>query len=262
MIEEKDIDLVHILNKLKSFISNKIYSILISLLIILIGVWVLNVLKPKEFSSKVVISSNQYPFSISQEILNELVEAVNNEDYDLLYSKLGIQSGDISTIKKMNLSEVRLGENELLKSAIGIDFTVQDKKNIVRLDTVIVNFMNEVGFVQENVKSKKRSLEDYIRNIMGQIKRLDSTQIYLINKLGSTNQNMSIENFDLGSIYQQMIFMDKELNMSKEELENLIEFKVVSYIEVTSKLLLWKYLNMGLIIWTVFLMFLFVKYIW
>lgn len=262
MIEEKDIDLAHLLSRLKSFITAKIYTIIISLVVVLIGVYSLNVLKPKEHSSKIVISSNQYPYAISQEILNELVEAVYNEESELLNTKLGIKEGTISSINKMNLTEVRLGDNEVLKSAISINITLQANDNEVRLDTVITNFMNKIEFVRENINSKKRSLENYINNIKGQIKRLDSTQLHLINKLGSSNQNLNIENFDLGSIYKQMIFLDKELNLSVELLDNLIEFKVISYIEVTSKALLWKYLNMGLIAWTLFLMFMFVRYIW
>lgn len=262
MIEEKDIDLAHLLSKLKSFISSKIYIIIISLLVVLIGIYAINVYKPKEYSSKIVISSNQYPYAISEEILNELVEAVLNNKNELLHKKLGISDGDISTIDKMSLSEVRLTKNEMLESAVSISFTVQSEDNRVRLDSVFANYMNRRGFVQKMVYSKKRSLEKYIQNIQSQIKRLDSTQVFLINKLAASNQNVNIENFDLGSIYQQMIFLEKELTMSLEELDNVVEFKVVSYVEVTSKKLFWKYLNLGIIVWVVFLMFLFVRYIW
>lgn len=176
--------------------------------------------------AEVTVLSSKVPFQFIDFIFRPVKTYVNNGDFQSVSKVLNVEQSISMQIGSVNIEKIE-GLTDLdFKNGFTISLVGKSEEALVEFGNKCIDYLNSNEFIEEWKKVYTDNLLELEKTASEQIDRLDSVQ-QLIPLLLSKN-SIDNANFDIGSVYEQMIILKDHKEEIIREIKFNRGFKVVS----------------------------------
>ncbi|MCK9255214.1 MAG: hypothetical protein M0Q45_06165 [Bacteroidales bacterium] len=232
--QNKEIDILTLIIKISKFIK-KYIIVLVSFTILGIAGGLAHYFFSKEiYKTKFIASSPIVDSRIVYELLEPIKIHISNNSTDSVANKLEISLEHATEIRSVSFDTT-------VNNAIIINLEVYSKENIIVISDAILNFLNNLEYINKGIDCKKKDLTKYIAVLDNEISKLNDLQEAIL-KNAQSNSNLSISN-----TYTEMLMLYQKKREIEKELAGLSNFKIINknIVFITSKSILKSVLIFG-----------------
>jgi len=186
--------------------------------------------RQKKYEGQFTVLSSKVPFQFIQYIFKPIENSIANNQQIALKDIMDANEEDLISISSIGLEEIKGLQNLDFKNGFTISMEGNDLNALRPFGESCVNFLNQNEFINEWKKVYTDNLNELERTTSEQISRLDSVQRMIPSIIGNYNNSPDFKqtNFDIGSIYEQMVVLKEKREELIREIKFNREFKVIS----------------------------------
>lgn len=226
----EEIDLLELFIKIYKFFKRRFLLILI-VMVICVGLGVLAnllVFKPC-YQTNMIFTSRSMTTSEIADITNSLNNLVKEENWEEIQKLTGLSKEISKDIKKLEAIPNREFQKNIEKdtrtdTTMTLILEITNNKNLYKIQQAIVNYFENLPYVQKNKKIYKENNERILAQIQKEIHHLDSLK--KIVESSFYNKNSFILNAGAGISYEIMALKERE-NKVLKNLFFLEDIKVI-----------------------------------
>lgn len=230
MNDKKELDLLDIIAYTLNYVKKKKFLILGTFALALILSLIFHFTKEDEYESEMIVITNTADYTLVDQIATPLELGVRYNKIELTAALLKI---DVDLARKINSIEVKEVEPHPAERVDGCTFAIKlktfDRSLFGVISDPLCNFFNENEFITNITDVHLKSLQELHRETQEQIQRLDSIQKSIPAAMTQLkNEKSAMSDFNLGTMYNQMIDLKKVETETLEKIRLIQEFKVIS----------------------------------
>lgn len=214
-----DLDLLHLLEKLFSFI--KAYGRIIALCS-LIGMAVgfaLYKTLPKQYSSTMLLHSYTLSNTEQIRIIENWNELLKNGEYEVLARHFNCNPETLKKVNKISASEIQKLYIPNNPNGFMVQVWVKDNRAIDSLSDGIIYGLENSDYIKSKLATRRASLSQLIDKVKTEISTLDSTKKNIESGINSNSRYNSSFIVDISSINSQVIGLNEKLFSYQDELK-------------------------------------------
>jgi hypothetical protein len=231
MTEEKEIDIFHVFLYLLNYVKRKLRTIIWSFLVGLILFISYHFIRDTQFSSTMSMTTNTMPYMLISEIGVPVQQGIAYNKDSLVSELLQLPLDVVKKIESFSIEEVKRHPADNREgTTVNVEFITTHPTIFSSLEQATLTYFNTNSFIKRITQTNQIKLEALLNETTIQISRLDSIQKLIpkvITQYPKSDKTM-LSDFNLGTVYQQMIYLKMKESETIEKLDLIDEFKSIS----------------------------------
>ncbi|MGC4036812.1 MAG: hypothetical protein QM764_12705 [Chitinophagaceae bacterium] len=250
LAESDDIDLLLLIEKIVLFFKKFIWVFVVAIIVGISTGYYFYRLQPKVYTSRLIAHSFMLSNQEEIQIIDNWNQLLGRHEYASMAALFKCDEKLLYPVRQIKADEIQKVFTPPNPNGFTIEVTTTDISILDSLEYAIVNGLERNGYVKQRTDFKVAALNDQIKNITAEIKRLDSTRTIVENLVRNNQRAAPLS--DLSGLNQQLMTMNEKLMLYKEQakfsnsiqiLQSFGKFKTPT----GPKLFVW--LFMGLVFW-------------
>ena len=213
--QDKEIDILTLIARIVNFIKKYFLVLVIFTILGVIGGFIHFYCSKEVYKTKLIASSPIFDNRIVYELLEPLKIHIKNNQNDSVANKLNINSDVATSIHALSFDTT-------VNRTLIVNLEVFSKENIKVICNGIIDFLNDIEYINRQVNYKKKELTDYIAIIDNEISKLNNLQDAML-KNAQLASNLSISN-----TYSEMLTLVERKRELEKELSGLTSFQIIN----------------------------------
>lgn len=213
--QDKEIDILTLIARIVNFIKKYFLVLVIFTILGVIGGFIHFYCSKEVYKTKLIASSPIVDNRIVYELLEPLKIHIKNNQNDSVANKLNINSDVAASIHALSFDTT-------VNRTLIVNLEVFSKENIKVICNGIIDFLNDIEYINRQVNYKKKELTDYIAIIDNEISKLNNLQDAML-KNAQLASNLSISN-----TYSEMLTLVERKRELEKELLGLTSFQIIN----------------------------------
>lgn len=213
--QDKEIDILTLIARIVNFIKKYFLVLVIFTILGVIGGFIHFYCSKEVYKTKLIASSPIVDNRIVYELLEPLKIHIKNNQNDSVANKLNINSDVVASIHALSFDTT-------VNRTLIVNLEVFSKENIKVICNGIIDFLNDIEYINRQVNYKKKELTDYIAIIDNEISKLNNLQDAML-KNAQLASNLSISN-----TYSEMLTLVERKRELEKELSGLTSFQIIN----------------------------------
>ena len=213
--QDKEIDILTLIARIVNFIKKYFLVLVIFTILGVIGGFIHFYCSKEVYKTKLIASSPIVDNRIVYELLEPLKIHIKNNQNDSVANKLNINSDVATSIHALSFDTT-------VNRTLIVNLEVFSKENIKVICNGIIDFLNDIEYINRQVNYKKKELTDYIAIIDNEISKLNNLQDAML-KNAQLASNLSISN-----TYSEMLTLVERKRELEKELSGLTSFQIIN----------------------------------
>lgn len=213
--QDKEIDILTLIAKIVNFIKKYFLILAIFTVLGVIGGILHFYLSKEVYKTKLIASSPVVDNRLVYELLEPLKIHIKNNQNDSVANKLNSNSDVVASIHALSFDTT-------VNRTLIVNLEVFSKENIKVICNGIIDFLNDIEYINRQVNYKKKELADYIAIIDNEISKLNNLQDAMLKNAQSAS-NLSISN-----TYSEMLTLVERKRELEKELSGLTSFQIIN----------------------------------
>lgn len=229
MTKDKEVDIYNIIRFITTFLrSNRTLIIIVFTLSIAFAIF-RHVTGTDKFHYHISLSSNSLPYEVVRKVHLPIESAINAREYDSLSTWLHLPVNETKHFTSVEIKEISIPPTvKNVTTAFQLSYSANDTNALNNIGPAICAYMSNNEFVVKTTNLRKENLLAYHRMISEQIARLDSIQRMLPSLMSISSKDVYTSDFNLGSIYEEMVTLKSLENENLQAIKLADEFNVLS----------------------------------
>lgn len=213
--QDKEIDILTLIARIVNFIKKYFLVLVIFTILGVIGGFIHFYCSKEVYKTKLIASSPIFDNRIVYELLEPLKIHIKNNQNDSVANKLNINSDVAASIHALSFDTT-------VNRTLIVNLEVFSKENIKVICNGIIDFLNDIEYINRQVNYKKKELTDYIAIIDNEISKLNNLQDAMLRN-AQLASNLSISN-----TYSEMLTLVERKRELEKELSGLTSFQIIN----------------------------------
>jgi len=213
--QDKEIDILTLIARIVNFIKKYFLVLVIFTILGVIGGFIHFYCSKEVYKTKLIASSPIVDNRIVYELLEPLKIHIKNNQNDSVANKLNINSDVATSIHALSFDTT-------VNRTLIVNLEVFSKENIKVICNGIIDFLNDIEYINRQVNYKKKELTDYIAIIDNEISKLNNLQDAMLRN-AQLASNLSISN-----TYSEMLTLVERKRELEKELSGLTSFQIIN----------------------------------
>lgn len=227
-----EIDLIQVLERISRFLSNNKKLLIIAAIAGIFCGYAIYFLRPKLFSSTLILHSQVLANSEEIEIIETWNEMLKNGEYDILSKKFNCSEAVLRNLRSLKAADIQISQPS---SGFTIDALVKDTAILERLQNALIYGLENNEYVKEKVDLKRNNTVKIIENINHEIAKLDSTKKKIETSNIGKGPGSSSFIVDISDVNVQMINLNEKLYQYQDVLKFVDAIQVLQSFEKYAK---------------------------
>jgi hypothetical protein len=230
-----ELDPLNLVEKAVSFFRNFGRLIIISAVLgLLLGAVMFTIL-PREYASRLILHSVILTNQEEIEIIETWKDLLKKGEQATLARAMNVEEPVVKKLSKISAEEIQKLYVQNNPNGFIVDVLVRDTSILDELQKGIVTGLENSDYVKERVAIKKDHLVQLIRQVQGEIVKLDTTKSDVQNMISNRTGGSSSLMLDISSINSQWISLNEKLLSYQEDLKFVNAVQVLQSFNKLSK---------------------------